>query len=172
MDGGFPFARLAAALVLSLTAHLLVAWGLSALPGVPGGEPGGAASDALRARLLGTETVAQAGTSRRGAAGTGSSRAAARYLPAAELDVRPQIMTHVNPEYPPELVAGIRGRVVLELYIAQNGTLDRIRVARAEPPGRFEASAVKAFTGARFTPGMKKGKPVPSLVRIELTYGD
>lgn len=98
--------------------------------------------------------------------------AAAYYWPAARLDVRPQIKTHVMPQYPADLPAGVRGRVVLELFISHEGTLDRVRVARAEPRGRFEQAAVKAFSGARFTPGMRKGKAVPSLVRIEVTFGD
>jgi protein TonB len=98
--------------------------------------------------------------------------AAPRYWPASELDVRPQIMTHVMPQYPADLPAGVKGRVVLELYVSSSGTLDRIRIVRAEPPGRFEQSALKAFTAARFTPGKRKGKSVPSLVRIEVTFGD
>lgn len=95
-----------------------------------------------------------------------------QYRRAAELDARPLIRTHVMPEYPAELPAGVRGRVVLELYISSAGTLDRIRVARAEPPGRFEQAALKAFSGARFTPGILKGKAVPSVVLIEVSFGD
>jgi protein TonB len=76
------------------------------------------------------------------------------------------------PEYPAALPAGVRGRVVLELYISSAGTLDRIRVARAEPAGRFEQAALKAFSGARFTPGILKGKAVPSVVLIEVSFGD
>ena len=95
-----------------------------------------------------------------------------RYWPAEKLDVRPQIRTHVMPEYPKDLPAGVRGRVVLELFIAADGTLDRVRVSRAEPRGRFEHATVKAFSRARFTPGLRKGRPVPSLVRIEVTFGD
>lgn len=102
----------------------------------------------------------------------GSSIAAPHYWPAERLDVRPQIKTHVMPEYPADLPAGVRGRVVLELFIAPDGKLDRIRVARSEPRGRFEQAALKAFSGARFTPGMRKGKAVPSLLRIEVTFGN
>jgi protein TonB len=105
--------------------------------------------------------------------GAGAAQAAdPQYWPSGKLDVRPQIKTHVMPEYPADLPAGVRGRVVLELYIAANGTLDRLRVARAEPRDRFEQAAVKAFTGARFAPGMRKGKAVPSLLRIEVTFGN
>jgi protein TonB len=104
---------------------------------------------------------------------TGTAHAAdPQYWTTDKLDVRPQIKTHVMPVYPADLPAGVRGRVVLELYIAASGTLDRVRVARAEPRERFEQAAVQAFTGARFAPGMRKGKAVPSLLRIEVTFGN
>jgi periplasmic protein TonB len=102
----------------------------------------------------------------------GAQPAGPRYWTTDRLDVRPQIKTHVMPEYPAELPSGVNGRVVLELYISPQGTLDRVRVVRAEPPGRFEDSALKAFSAARFTPGLRKGKPVRSLLRVEVTYGD
>jgi protein TonB len=94
------------------------------------------------------------------------------YWPVNRLDVRPQIKTHVMPEYPADLPAGVRGRVVLELRISADGTLDRVSVVRAAPRGRFEQATLKAFSTARFTPGMRKGKAVPSLLRIEVTFGD
>ncbi|HSG77207.1 MAG TPA: energy transducer TonB [Burkholderiales bacterium] len=95
-----------------------------------------------------------------------------KYWPAEKLEARPQIKTHVMPEYPKDLPAGVRGRVVLELFVAPDGTLDRVRVASAEPRGRFEQAALKAFSAAGFTPGIRKGKAVPSLVRIEVTFGN
>lgn len=147
-------------------------WSLGALLWLPLVlASGGSAATGPQAALVGAESeyVAQAPTQPRASP---AGRGAPLYLPASELDTRPQIMTQVLPVYPPELVAGIRGVVVLELYIAQDGKLDRIRVARAEPPGRFEESALTAFSKARFSPGMKKGRRVPSLVRIEVTYGD
>jgi periplasmic protein TonB len=96
----------------------------------------------------------------------------ARYWGAADLQSRPQIKTHVMPEYPRDLVAGIHGRVVLELYISREGVVDTIRVVRSEPAGRFDDAALKAFSKARFTPGTRKGEAVPSLMRIEVTFGD
>jgi protein TonB len=108
-----------------------------------------------------------------GGPSTGAALAAdPQYWPSDKLDVRPQIKTHVMPEYPADLPAGVRGRVVLELYIAATGALDRVRVARAEPRDRFEQAAIKAFSGARFAPGVRKGKAVPSLLRIEVTFGN
>jgi periplasmic protein TonB len=107
-----------------------------------------------------------------GAAGGSPAAPSARYWAAADLQTRPQIKSHVMPEYPRDLVAGIRGRVVLELFISREGAVDRIRVARSEPPGRFEQAAVTAFSAAQFSPGIRKGQRVPCLMRIEVSFGD
>jgi periplasmic protein TonB len=105
------------------------------------------------------------------APGTDPGAAGARYWTAAELDTRPQIKTHVMPEYPRDLPSGVRGRVVLELRVSAAGEVERVSVVKAQPPGRFEQSAVRAFSAARFTPGLRKGTPVPSLLRFEVTFG-
>jgi protein TonB len=81
-------------------------------------------------------------------------------------------MTHVMPEYPQEMLSGTKGRVVLRLYIGADGILDDVRVAHAQPAGRFDRAAVRAFAGARFTPGMKAGKPVATELLIEVTFGN
>jgi protein TonB len=98
--------------------------------------------------------------------------AATHYWPPRDLDVRPQIRTHVMPEYPRDLPAGIRGRVVLDVFVSLSGKVDRVSVVRAQPPGRFEQSAIKAFSAARYAPGMRKGKPAPSRLRVEVSFGD
>lgn len=95
-----------------------------------------------------------------------------RYLSLGELDVRPQIKTQVMPQYPESVLPGTRGRVVLELLIASDGSVDGVNVERAEPGGLFEEAAVKAFSKALFSPGMKRGLPVPALLRVEVTFGD
>ena len=86
--------------------------------------------------------------------------------------MRPLIMTHVMPEYPADIISGARGRVVLRLFISADGTLDNLQVAHAEPRGVFDQAAVDAFARARFTPGKKNGEAVPSLILIEVTFGD
>jgi protein TonB len=76
------------------------------------------------------------------------------------------------PEYPKDLPAGVRGKVVLDVFISLSGRVDRVSVVRAAPAGRFEQSAIKAFSAARFAPGVRKGKPAPSRLRIEVTFGE
>jgi protein TonB len=105
-------------------------------------------------------------------AGSATAAATQFYWPPRELDVRPQVKTQVMPEYPTDVPAGVRGKVVLDVYISTAGSVDKVSVVRAEPKDRFEKSAVKAFSAARFAPGMRKGAAVPSRLRIEVTYGN
>lgn len=94
-----------------------------------------------------------------------------RYYPVRELDVRPGIKTHTEPEYPESAVQGaLSGKVVIRLYIDESGTVERITVLRADPPGIFERSAERAFAQARFTPGMKDGRPVPVQMTLEVEF--
>jgi protein TonB len=119
------------------------------------------------------------GTRLAGAAGAcllllaGAAQAAApQYWPPRDLDVRPQVRSHVMPAYPKDLPSGVRGQVVLEVFVSATGSVDRVNVVRAQPAGRFEQSAVKAFSAARFSPGVRKGQAVPARLRFEVNFGD
>ncbi|MGA7986432.1 MAG: energy transducer TonB, partial [Burkholderiales bacterium] len=93
------------------------------------------------------------------------------YYRSAELDVRPGIKTHVEPEYPEAAARrGLSGKVVLRLYINENGAVERVETLRARPAGVFERSAEQAFRAARFTPGMKGKHPVKTQMTIEVSF--
>ena len=96
--------------------------------------------------------------------------AAGRYLPGHQLDQRPQILTHVEPNFPTLALAPV-GRVVLALYIDEAGRVDRVAVETDDPNGAFAAAAREAFAKARFLPGMKGGVPVRALLRFEVLFG-
>lgn len=93
-----------------------------------------------------------------------------RYFAAHELDRRPQIMSNVEPDFP-ALALAPTGRVVLRLYIDENGLVDTVAVESADRTGAFDVAAREAFSGARFLPGIKGGVPVKSLMRIEVLFG-
>ena len=93
-----------------------------------------------------------------------------RYVPASELDEKPQIRTAVEPRFPAD--APVReGRVVLRLHIGESGAVDDIAVVRAEPASVFEEAALEAFAQAAFTPGRKDGRAVKSALTLELLFG-
>lgn len=92
------------------------------------------------------------------------------YRPS-ELDVRPQIMTRVNPEYPEAAARRfLGGKVVIRLEIDETGKVQRARTVKAQPPGYFESSAEGAFLAARFTPGMKNGRAVKVQMMLEVSF--
>ncbi|HXF65587.1 MAG TPA: energy transducer TonB [Burkholderiales bacterium] len=93
------------------------------------------------------------------------------YYLTRELDVRPGIMTRVEPEYPEAAARRfLSGKVVLRLYIEETGAVERVEILAAEPPGYFEESVRRAFGAARFTPGMKDGRAVRVQMTLEVSF--
>ena len=95
---------------------------------------------------------------------------APRYFRAHELDRRPQILSHVEPHFP-ALALVPTGRVVLRLYLDEQGSVETVAAESADRTGAFEAAAREAFAGARFLPGIKDGVPVKAMVRLEVLFG-
>jgi periplasmic protein TonB len=105
------------------------------------------------------------------AAATPQPAQVSSYYPTRELDVRPGILTRVEPAYPEAaLRRGVSGKVVIRLYINEQGGVDRVESVRANPPGYFEQSAVRAFRTARFTPGKKGKLAVRTQMVIEVSF--
>ena len=94
---------------------------------------------------------------------------AVTYQGAMGLDPPPRPLGEIDPLVPE--AAGARGGVVvLRLYINEHGTVDRAEVLRSTPPGLFDASAVEAFSNARFSPGYLAGIAVKSQMTIEVKF--
>lgn len=124
-----------------------------------------------------TASVATAAASSTPAAGLAPSKPAAEpelppapaYLAGGKLDPGPRPLTDIDPAYPPE--ANLQeGQVVLRLLINEAGEVDNVAVVRASPKGLFEASALTAFSAAKFSPGKLLGVPVKSQVTIEVQF--
>ena len=74
--------------------------------------------------------------------------------------------------FPPlALRSGIEGRVILELFVDRNGTVQLVRVLREEPEGRgFGDAAQRAFLGRQGTPAIADGMPVASRFRYPVSF--
>jgi protein TonB len=97
--------------------------------------------------------------------------AAPIYYPRAELQQSPAPIGELVPEFP----AGAqvrRGRVRLRILIDERGYPDQVTVVRAEPEGVFDQSAIAAFGGVRYSPGIRNGIPVKSQLLLEVEYVD
>lgn len=94
-----------------------------------------------------------------------------RYFLAHELDVKPQIMTRTEPDFPaPALEKRVSAAVQTRLYIDENGRVERVVVPEGEESDLFAPSIVKAFLAARYAPGIKDGRPVKSLIILEIKF--
>jgi protein TonB len=91
------------------------------------------------------------------------------YLPAKLLTVGPRPLEDIEPKYPDG--ADLRtGKVVLRLLIGDTGHVDDVAVVRATPPGLFDASAIEAFSKARFSPSLAGGIAVKSQMTVEVEF--
>lgn len=96
---------------------------------------------------------------------------AARYYLANELDVRPQIRTRVNPDYPRTAAElGIAANLVIRIYINETGRVEKVAVPEDGSSSLFADAIKAAFMKASYTPGIRDGKPVKSLVLIEVNF--
>jgi protein TonB len=89
------------------------------------------------------------------------------------VDSRPKPTRRKAASYPPRARAkGITGSVKMSLLISDRGTVERIKVLRAEPPGIFEEAAKTAVREWQFEPATYQGEPVKvwatQTVRFEL----
>lgn len=93
------------------------------------------------------------------------------YFRSSELDSRPLPKVQIVPPYPvAAALQQIDGRVVLRVYIGDDGEVDDVIVLAAEPPGTFDESARQAFASAVFTPGLRSGRAVKSQLTLEVAY--
>lgn len=109
---------------------------------------------------------------------SGASAAGPAGLPAAEvfyrgkeLDERAEAINYADLEYPESaLAAGVTGKVTLRLMIDHLGALRDASVTEAQPPGVFEAAALKAARSLKFRPAIRNGVPVGSIKLIEVPF--
>lgn len=166
------------ALAASLLLHLALVAGVESSfdaprDGISRTGPGAPLRAALRSPppATGVPQPASAGVTTVAQAGMRSLLPWQRYYPTRELDVRPGIMTRVEPVYPGSAARRfLSGKVVIRLFIDEAGAVERVVTVKAEPPGYFERSAERAFQAALFTPGMKNGRPVKVQMLLEVRF--
>ncbi len=97
--------------------------------------------------------------------------AAPRYYLPNELDARPQIRTRINPAYPKDAAErGITAELTLRVFIDEQGRVENVVVPGNNAADPFVAAAIAAFKSASYTPGIKDGVPVRSLLLIGVSF--
>lgn len=98
--------------------------------------------------------------------------AESEYLPRSELFEPAHPVAPVLVDYPEQVFAPGRVRVVLVLFIDEAGAVKRIRVEdEAQAPAPLIEAAKAAFMSARFSPGQREdGSTAKSRMRIEVSF--
>jgi TonB family protein len=91
------------------------------------------------------------------------------HLAPSKLDVRPRLLTRVEPMYP-QAAPPAGGRAVLRVLIGEEGNVERVIVEASEPVAKFGEAAAAAFTGAQFSSGKLNGVAVKSQLMIEMNF--
>lgn len=170
-DGGGRRPRLACAIALSIAAHAAAVALVEARP-VRSAESTRPQLNVLLQPQA--PVVAQAKPRPRPAPDARAAKPAVakHYYRPSELDVKPGIMVHVEPRYPERAAQdAVGGRVVAQLFLREDGTVEQVSILQAEPAGYFEYAVEQAFGAARFTPGMKDGQAVKVQMALEVSFG-
>ena len=94
-----------------------------------------------------------------------------KYFTAREVDVRASQINEVVLIYPQRAYEmRLQGKVVLRIFINENGGTDMISVLAAMPPGVFEEVVLTAARELEFSPAIKNGRNVKSQKTIEVVF--
>ncbi|MDR0289831.1 MAG: TonB family protein [Treponema sp.] len=110
-----------------------------------------------------------------GAFGVFSEEDFDNYLPMHVISSPPTFNANeiaIDLVYPPDArSSNIEGRVILELFVDQNGLVQKAIVLREEPQGYgFGDAAIIAFKSITGIPAMANGKRVPARFRYPLSF--
>ena len=89
-----------------------------------------------------------------------------------QLTKRPQPISDPNLDTPEIAPIFASGTVVLKLWINELGAVVSVDLEQSDLPEEISATAVAAFGKLRFVPGEINGRPVGTMMRIEVTYDD
>jgi len=93
------------------------------------------------------------------------------YFNIAEVDTRAEPINDVLLRYPwVEYQQRLTGVVRFALYINAQGTLDKVQLLEAVPPGHFEEAAWEAVKKLQFNPARRNGRPVKSQKTIDVIF--
>jgi TonB family protein len=93
------------------------------------------------------------------------------YYSSSEVDTRAEPLNDVDLVYP--LVPyqhRVRGVVRLNIFVNEQGGIDKVAVIESKPSGVFDEAALRAVGELKFSPAIKNGLPVKNRKTIEVTF--
>lgn len=94
----------------------------------------------------------------------------ARYYTRDELSVPPRIEVAMPDRVEDSWPRFQPGKMVLRLFLDENGQVDRISIDESDLPIEFEALALAALRSGIFSPGQLEGRSVKSQIRIQIDF--
>jgi len=93
-----------------------------------------------------------------------------QYEPFHRVSVLPSFKVQANPVYPPsERAAGKETKVIVEVYINEQGGVDRVEIVKSG--GKlFDEAVISAVKNSSFTPAVMEGNLVAVRVKIPYTF--
>jgi len=87
------------------------------------------------------------------------------------VDVKPKVQSRPPLEYPAKAARdGIKGYVVINILIAQDGSVEIAKILESQPAGIFDSAALNAVRSWRFSPAMYKAKPVKMWAKQKIRF--
>jgi hypothetical protein len=94
------------------------------------------------------------------------------YYTTDQLTKRPRPTAEADLDTPEIRPIFASGTIILKLWINELGDVIAVDVEKTDLPEIFSRTAAAAFRNLRFVPGEINGRPVGSMMRIEVTYDD
>lgn len=90
---------------------------------------------------------------------------------SGKVDSKPKVLNRSKVKYPEAARKNkVTGHVLLRFHLDEKGSISRLQVVKAEPPGVFENAALASVKHWRFAPAMKDGRPVPYWVELPMPF--
>lgn len=87
------------------------------------------------------------------------------------VDVRPQFIKRVRPNYPQDLADDdVTGTVIVRVVLGKDGSIESASIAKSSGNRRLDNEALKAARQSTFTPAKIKNTPVRCSVNLPFTF--
>lgn len=90
------------------------------------------------------------------------------FFAPGQLTRQPRPIDPVNLNIPESRLPTVHGPLILRLWINLEGQVIAVEAEPTDLPGEYVSAMAETLAGVRFAPGLVNGKPVGSIVRIEI----
>ncbi len=94
-----------------------------------------------------------------------------QYYGSDRLSRAPRPLTEVRLDIPEASLLTTAGKLVLTLWIDEQGLVTSFRVDSPDLPEEYTTAVAEAFSATRFAPGEIRGRKVNSILQVEISHG-